>query len=129
MASAPPGNAGAPVTAKSDRARALVSSRAADSRQTASVQADRTGEPSGIWPLDSERWQELAARLAAETPDAAKRAADGSSREWRLYTRAPDAPEARRLALRLRAALPAGAQLSVIADTAIPGGYARLAPP
>jgi hypothetical protein len=97
-------------------------------KQDVSVQAGEANESAfGIWPLDGEQWQTLAARLGGETSRlVANRAENPSRRDWWLYTPAPDAPDARRLAELLRAALPAGTRLSVVADNTIPGGHARL---
>ncbi|MDR2091856.1 MAG: hypothetical protein LBP58_00820 [Azoarcus sp.] len=83
-----------------------------------------------LWPIDSEQWQQLAARWAhGEPATALSKPGNPSRQQWHLHVRVPDAPEIHALTAFLRKSLPPDAELTVQVDPEIPAGFAKLAPP
>jgi hypothetical protein len=81
------------------------------------------------YPLGGPQWQQLASRMGTETetkPVATDK--DRPHKVWRLAANDPTAAEVQSLAALLRAALPADARLTVVADPDVPPGFARLTP-
>jgi hypothetical protein len=111
----------APATAIVPRQPAVIIPL--DGQENARVEAGRDirseFDITFTYPVDWFQWKQLAQGFA-QSPQG------DEPHQWQLKARAPDDDDVQRLADILRAELPSGATLKVIADDALPDHYVRL---